>query len=76
MGTQESLPVTQAFTPPTDEGGISTEANDHGDPEGPMVVDLVDVDNGFNNQSWLSMLWTVRHRWAVASRFIMKSIPS
>ena len=33
------------------------------------VLLLLDTDNGFNLLNRHSMLWTVRHRWAKASRF-------
>ncbi len=40
-------------------------------PDGPIVTNLIDADNGFNKQSRLAMLWTVRHQWAVMARFTM-----
>jgi len=75
LGTQE---WSQAAAGDAEAAGIEEDAPGKGgatvgdlDPDGPMVVHLVDADNGFNNQSRLAMLWTVRHRWPVAARFAM-----
>ena len=35
----------------------------------PSRTALVDARNGFNEFNRLAMLWTVRHRWPVGSRF-------
>ena len=35
----------------------------------PSVTTLVDTCNGFNELIRLAMLWTVRHRWPVGTRF-------
>ncbi len=56
------------------DGGLEEAAGDgivQDHPDGSFIVDLVDADNGFNNQSRLAMLWTVRHRWDILARFTM-----
>ena len=39
------------------------------DPDGPLVTNLVDADNGFNELNRKAGLWSVRHLWASGSRF-------
>ena len=39
-------------------------------PIDPVVLAMIDARNGFNEQSRLAMLWTVRHRWASMARFV------
>ena len=38
---------------------------------GPTIAEMLDADNGFNNQSRLAMLWTMHDRWASMCRFVL-----
>ena len=54
-GTQRSLEALEFLTQEAEPSGTT----------------LVDARNSFNELSRLEMLWTVRHRWPVGTRFVL-----
>jgi hypothetical protein len=52
---------------------LAMEADPPEEAPQPEALLLVEARNGFNELSRLSMLWTVRHRWAAGARFAFNS---